>query len=63
MDALDPQDNIEFADALYNNDVFLNAIYEALTDEGVLVLQLGESPHNSDPSEQTNNKNRNQHSY
>ena len=58
MDALDPQDNIEFADALYNNDVFLNAIYEALTDEGVLVLQLGESPHNSDPSEQTNNKNR-----
>ena len=58
MDALDPQDNIEFADALYNNDVFLNAIYEALTDEGVLVLQLGESPHNSDPAEQSNNKNR-----
>lgn len=58
MDALDPQDNIEFADALYNNDVFLNAIYQALTDEGVLVLQLGESPHNADPSEQTNNKNR-----
>ena len=58
MDALDPQDNIEFADALYNNDVFLNAIYEALTDEGVLVLQLGESPHNSDPAEQSNNMNR-----
>ena len=58
MDALDPQDNIEFADALYNNDVFLGSLYRALTDDGVLVLQLGESPHNSDPSEQTNNKNR-----
>mmetsp|Transcript_20100 Transcript_20100/g.57678 ORF Transcript_20100/g.57678 Transcript_20100/m.57678 type:complete len:976 (+) Transcript_20100:148-3075(+) len=58
MDALDPQDNIEFADALYNNDVFLNSLYRALTDEGVLVLQLGESPHNSDPPEQSNNKNR-----
>ena len=58
MDALDPQDNIEFADALYNNNVFLGSLYRALTDDGVLVLQLGESSHNSDPSEQTNNKNR-----
>ena len=58
MDALDPQDNIEFADALYNNDVFLNAIYQALTDEGVLVLQLGESPHNADAAEQSINMNR-----
>jgi len=60
MDALDPQDNIEFADALYSNNVFLDSLYEALTDDGVFVLQLGESPGGSDVAEELNEKNRHQ---
>jgi len=51
MDALDPRDNVEFADALYNNDVFLRALYQALSDDGIIVMQLGEAPGFDSPSE------------
>jgi len=44
MDALDPQDNVSFAKFLYSNDDFTDALYNALTDEGVLIMQLGEAP-------------------
>ena len=52
MDALDPQDNVPFADALYDNIDFLEALYGGMTDNGVIVMQLGESPGGFvDPSE------------
>ena len=51
MDALDPQDNVPFAKALYDNIDFLQAIYDAMTDNGVIVMQLGESPATTDPAD------------
>lgn len=44
MDALDPEDQVEFAIALYRNEEFWGSLHEALTDDGILVMQLGESP-------------------
>lgn len=51
MDALDPQDNVPFAAALYDNVDFLEALFDAMTDNGVIVMQLGESPGFSDPAD------------
>lgn len=48
----DPQDNVEFADALYNNVVFLDSLYSALSEDGIIAMQLGEAPHFSSPSEE-----------
>jgi spermidine synthase len=42
MDALDPQDTVVFANMLYNSDIFLRSLKNGLTDDGVLVMQLGE---------------------
>ena len=47
----DPQDNIEFADALYKDEGFLTSLYSALADDGILVIQVGESPKLQDPAE------------
>jgi len=51
MDALDPTDDVPFAKALYDNDTFLRALYSGLSDNGVIVMQLGESPGLTDPAE------------
>jgi len=51
MDALDPQDNVPFADVLYNNQEFLTSLYNALNDDGMIVLQLGMAPTLRDPPE------------
>jgi len=51
MDALDPQDNVPFADVLYNNEKFFVALYNALSDDGIIVLQLGMAPQLKDPAE------------
>jgi hypothetical protein len=40
----DPEDNVAFASALYNNDDFTESLYNALTPEGVLITQLGAVP-------------------
>eukprot|EP00591_Stephanopyxis_turris_P010009 CAMPEP_0195509728 /NCGR_PEP_ID=MMETSP0794_2-20130614/2585_1 /TAXON_ID=515487 /ORGANISM="Stephanopyxis turris, Strain CCMP 815" /LENGTH=880 /DNA_ID=CAMNT_0040637019 /DNA_START=160 /DNA_END=2802 /DNA_ORIENTATION=+ len=59
MDALDPQDDIPFAEVLYSNDLFTKALSNALTDDGVMILQLGISPELSDPPDiTTKSKNR-----
>lgn len=52
MDALDPRDNIEFADQLYNNDVFMKSLYNAINDDGIVAMQLGEAPLSIDPAEE-----------
>jgi len=51
MDALDPQDNVPFADVLYNNEKFFVTLYNALSDNGIIVLQLGMAPGLNDPME------------
>jgi hypothetical protein len=47
----DPESEIPFADALYGNDDFMQAFYNSLTDDGILVMQLGESPQFYSPDE------------
>lgn len=44
MDCLDPDDDVPFAQVLYTSNDFLNSLYNALTDEGILVVQVGRSP-------------------
>jgi spermidine synthase len=44
MDCLDPNDDIPFAKLLYTNDDYLNSLYSSLTEEGILVVQVGEAP-------------------
>jgi len=51
MDALDPQDNVPFADVLYNNENFLRTLYNALSKDGIIVLQLGRAPTAKSPAE------------
>lgn len=52
MDALDPQDNVPFADVLYDNEAFLRTLYDALSDNGIIVLQLGMAPNLNSPAEE-----------
>ncbi len=48
----DPQDSIPFADILYTDETFIEALYDALSDEGVIVLQLGGAPFSNDPADE-----------
>lgn len=50
MDALDPGDNVDFSDILFNNEPFSNAMYNSLNEEGVFVAQTGISISLDDPS-------------
>lgn len=60
VDALDPQDiNNAFSDVLYSDPRFLTSLYNALTPDGIMVMQLGPAPEPGDPDEHlSNNKNR-----
>lgn len=42
---------MEFCKALYSEGGFLKSLFEALTDDGVLVIQVGPSPDAVDPAE------------
>jgi len=53
MDALDPNDDIEFAVELYTSDIYIQSLYNALTDNGILVVQVGEVPKQSSPADET----------
>jgi hypothetical protein len=48
----DPEDDIPFASALYNDYDFVETLFNALTEDGVIVLQLGESPYHDSPASQ-----------
>lgn len=50
MDALDPVDFDNFADRLYNNTPFIQSLYNDLSPDGVLVVQLSVSPNAVNPS-------------
>lgn len=52
MDALDPEDDIPFAAMLYNSYDFLKTLYNSLSVNGVIVLQLGEATDYSEPAAQ-----------
>jgi hypothetical protein len=47
----DPESEIPFTKALYGNDAVMKTFYKALSDDGILVMQLGESPNEFNPSE------------
>lgn len=47
----DPEDDIDFSVVLYNNTSFFKSLYNALTDDGILVSQTGEAPSLMDPAE------------
>lgn len=51
MDALDPEDTAEFAVNLYKDLDFWGTILNAISDDGILVMQMGISPHVLDPGE------------
>ncbi|KAL7475709.1 hypothetical protein ACHAW6_001636 [Cyclotella cf. meneghiniana] len=50
MDALDPVDFDNFADRRYNNTPFIQSLYNDLSPDGVLVVQLSVSPNAVNPS-------------
>lgn len=47
----DPESEIPFAKALYSNNKFMQAFFDALSDDGILVMQLGEAPYFGSPDE------------
>ena len=49
MDALDPEDDVMFAKDLYADDVFLSAVLRSMSDDGVLMIQIGTAPDLLDP--------------
>lgn len=51
LDALDPQNAVDFVEALYGDGAFLNSLYNSLTDNGVLLTQVGESAYIGDVAE------------
>ena len=54
----DPQNVVDFAEALYGDSAFLGALYNGLSEDGVLVSQVGETVSMIDPA-QTHSINRN----
>jgi spermidine synthase len=47
----DPESEVPIAQALYGNDEFMRAFYNSLSDDGILVMQLGEAPKFNSPDE------------
>ena len=52
MDALDPNDEIPFAVELYTSEVYIQSLYNALDEKGVLVVQVGEAPTEHSPADE-----------
>lgn len=40
----DPESDSPFAKALYNDNAFVEAFYQSLSEDGILVFQIGEAP-------------------
>lgn len=52
MDALDPNDGVEFATYLYTDDAYMHSLYNGLSESGILVVQVGEIPTSSSPPDE-----------
>jgi len=50
VDALDPEDNVSFADDLYGGK-FIDAMVGSLTEDGIIIIQVGTAPSLFDPPE------------
>ncbi|KAL7577423.1 hypothetical protein ACA910_004710 [Epithemia clementina (nom. ined.)] len=48
VDALDPSSSIEFSDDLYTDKAFVSSLANALTENGVMVVQVGSNPIRAD---------------
>jgi len=53
MDCLDPNDDHPFAKVLYTDDGYISSLYGALTDDGILVVQVGEAAFIGDAADET----------
>eukprot|EP00816_Leptocylindrus_hargravesii_P006408 CAMPEP_0196802434 /NCGR_PEP_ID=MMETSP1362-20130617/2044_1 /TAXON_ID=163516 /ORGANISM="Leptocylindrus danicus, Strain CCMP1856" /LENGTH=672 /DNA_ID=CAMNT_0042173733 /DNA_START=281 /DNA_END=2299 /DNA_ORIENTATION=+ len=51
-DALDPQEDVPFANGLYNDSTYSKSLFDSLADDGVLIFQLGRSPVFVDPADE-----------
>jgi hypothetical protein len=49
LDALDPEDDSPFSKDLYADDTFVASLMKSLSDDGVLLIQIGTAPELSDP--------------
>uniref|UniRef100_A0A7S4MHK2 PABS domain-containing protein n=1 Tax=Odontella aurita TaxID=265563 RepID=A0A7S4MHK2_9STRA len=49
LDALDPEDDTDVSEGLYTDESFLTSLFNALTPEGVVVVQVGTAPNIHDP--------------
>mmetsp|Transcript_10902 Transcript_10902/g.24080 ORF Transcript_10902/g.24080 Transcript_10902/m.24080 type:complete len:970 (-) Transcript_10902:202-3111(-) len=52
MDALDPNTSVEIAGGLYNDNSFVDSLFNGLTAEGVFVVQMGKSKMSTDPPDE-----------
>eukprot|EP00984_Skeletonema_dohrnii_P021531 scaffold10784_cov80-Skeletonema_dohrnii-CCMP3373.AAC.1 len=52
MDCLDPNDDHPFAKVLYTDDGYVTSLYDALTDDGILVVQVGEASEIDDSADE-----------
>lgn len=49
LDALDPEDGSEISNQLYNDKSFVDALVNSLSEEGILVIQVGTAASIDDP--------------
>jgi hypothetical protein len=47
----DPESDIPFAKALYSNEALTKSFYDSLSDDGILVIQLGEAVNRDAPDD------------
>ena len=52
MDILNPEDNVDFSEVLYDDMEFAKTLYGALNEDGILAVKLGPGRSLSDPPEQ-----------
>mmetsp|Transcript_24003 Transcript_24003/g.47680 ORF Transcript_24003/g.47680 Transcript_24003/m.47680 type:complete len:728 (+) Transcript_24003:116-2299(+) len=52
MDCLDPNDDHPFAKVLYTDDGYVTSLYDALTEDGILVVQVGEASEIDDAADE-----------
>lgn len=41
IDALDPEEEKDYNDKLYNDNSFITSLFNSLTEDGVMVIQVG----------------------
>eukprot|EP00549_Striatella_unipunctata_P007442 CAMPEP_0118694322 /NCGR_PEP_ID=MMETSP0800-20121206/12440_1 /TAXON_ID=210618 ORGANISM="Striatella unipunctata, Strain CCMP2910" /NCGR_SAMPLE_ID=MMETSP0800 /ASSEMBLY_ACC=CAM_ASM_000638 /LENGTH=789 /DNA_ID=CAMNT_0006592737 /DNA_START=134 /DNA_END=2503 /DNA_ORIENTATION=- len=52
LDALDPEDGETIAEQLYGDKAFVSSLMKSLTENGVLIIQIGAGPKMLDPKEE-----------